>query len=130
VIAVDASSIAKVVLQEEGWERVPLSVDAATLDYSFVEVANAVWRAVLQGRVSVKGARRKVEALKLMANALAVFRAVDYLERGLEIALTERITVYDAAYIALAEDKSATLYTCDKEQYSAARKYVRTVYLG
>ena len=52
MIAVDASSIAKVVLQEEGWERVPLSVDAATLDYSFVEVANAVWRAVLQGRVS------------------------------------------------------------------------------
>jgi len=27
---------------------VPLSVDAATLDYSFVEVANAVWRAVPQ----------------------------------------------------------------------------------
>jgi predicted nucleic acid-binding protein len=130
VIVVDASSIAKVVLQEEGWERVPLSVDAATLDYSFVEVANAVWRAVLQGRVSAEGARRKVEALKLIASALVVFRAVDYLERGLEIALTERITVYDAAYIALAEDKSATLYTCDKEQYSAARKYVRTVYLG
>jgi hypothetical protein len=39
VIAVDASSIAKVVLQEEG-ARVPLSVDAATLDYSYVEVAN------------------------------------------------------------------------------------------
>jgi len=36
------------VLQEEGWERVPLSVDAATLDYSFVEVANAVWSAVPQ----------------------------------------------------------------------------------
>jgi predicted nucleic acid-binding protein len=52
VIAVDASSIAKIVLQEEGWERVPLAIDAATLDYSFVEVANAVWKAVLQGRVS------------------------------------------------------------------------------
>ena len=44
MIVVDASSIAKVVLQEEGWERVPLSVNAVTLDYSFVEVANAVWR--------------------------------------------------------------------------------------
>ena len=130
MIVVDASSIAKVVLQEEGWERVPLSVDAATLDYSFVEVANAVWRAVLQGRVSTEGARRKVEALKLIASALVAFRAVDYLERGLEIALTERITVYDAAYIALAEDKNTTLYTCDKDQYTAARKYVRAVYLG
>jgi predicted nucleic acid-binding protein len=129
VIVVDASSIAKVVLQEEGWERVPLSVDAATLDYSFVEVANAVWRAVLQGRVSAEGARRKAEALKLMASALVVFRAVDYLERGLERALAERITVYDAVYIALAEDKGAALYTCDKEQYSAAKKYVRAVYL-
>jgi len=129
VIVVDASSIAKVVLQEEGWERVPLSVDAATLDYSFVEAANAVWRAVLQGRVSAEGARRKVEALKLMASALVVFRAVDYLERGLEIALAERITVYDAVYIALAEDKGAALCTCDKEQYSAAKKYVRAVYL-
>jgi len=48
VIVVDASSIAEFVLQEEGWERVPLSVDAATLDYSFVEAANAVWRAVPQ----------------------------------------------------------------------------------
>ena len=48
MIVVDASSIAEFVLQEEGWERVPLSVDAATLDYSFVEAANAVWRAVPQ----------------------------------------------------------------------------------
>ncbi len=130
MIVVDASSIAKVVLQEEGWERVPLSIDAATLDYSFVEAANAVWKAVLQGRVSAEEARRKVEALRLIASALVVFRAADYLERGLEIALMEGITVYDAVYVALAEDKGATLYTCDKEQYSAARKYVRAVYLG
>ena len=130
MIVVDASSIAKVVLQEEGWERVPLSIDAATLDYSFVEAANAVWKAVLQGRVSAEEARRKVEALRLIASALVVFRATDYLERGLEIALIEGITVYDAVYVALAEDKGATLYTCDKEQYSAARKYVRAVYLG
>jgi|GEM_PF-6536250 predicted nucleic acid-binding protein len=61
---------------------------------------------------------------------LYYLRASDYLERGLEIALTERITVYDAAYIALAKDKGATLYTCEKGQYSAARKYVRAVYLG
>jgi predicted nucleic acid-binding protein len=127
VIVVDASSIAKVVLQEEGWERVPLSVDAATLDYSFVEVANAVWRAVLHGRVSAEGAGGKVGALKLMANALVVFRAVDYLERGLEIALAERITVYDAFYIALAGDKGGALYTCGKEQYTA-KKCVKAVY--
>jgi len=130
VIVVDASSIAKVVLQEEGWESVPLTIDTATLDISFAEVANAVWKAVLQGRVSVDGARRKIEALKMIADAIMVFKAVDYLERALEIALKERITVYDAVYIALAEDKSAVLHTCDREQYSAATKYVKAIYLG
>jgi len=130
VIVVDASSIAKVVLQEEGWENVPLTIDTATLDISFVEVANAVWKAVLQGRVSVDGARRKIEALKMMASAIVVFKAVDYLERALEMALKERITVYDAVYIVLAEDKSAVLYTCDRGQYSVATKYVKAVYVG
>ena len=130
MIVVDASSIAKVVLQEEGWESVPLTIDTATLDISFVEVANAVWKAVLQGRVSVDGARGKIEALKMIANAIVVFKAVDYLERALEMVLKERITVYDAVYIALAEDKSAVLYTCDREQYSVATKYVKAVYLG
>jgi predicted nucleic acid-binding protein len=48
-----------------------------------------------------------------------VFKVVDYLERALEMALKERITVYDAAYIALAEDKSTVLYTSDREQNSA-----------
>jgi len=130
VIVVDASSIAKVVLQEEGWESVPLTIDTATLDFSFVEVANAVWKAVLQGHVSVDGAKKKIEALKIIADAIMVFRAVDYLERALEMALKERITVYDAAYIALAEDKSTVLYTSDREQYSVARKYVKAVYVG
>lgn len=130
MIVVDASSIAKVVLQEEGWENVPLTIDTATLDISFVEVANAVWKAVLQGRVSVDGARRKIEALKMMASAIVVFKAVDYLERALEMALKERITVYDAVYIVLAEDKSAVLYTCDRGQYSVATKYVKAVYVG
>ena len=52
-------------LQEEGWESVPLTIDTATLDFSFVEVANAVWKAVLQGHVSVDGAKKKIEALKM-----------------------------------------------------------------
>ena len=85
---------------------------------------------MLQGHVSVDGAKKKIEALKIIADAIMVFRAVDYLERALEMALKERITVYDAAYIALAEDKSTVLYTSDREQYSVARKYVKAVYVG
>lgn len=37
MIVVDASSIAKVVLQGDGWESVPPAIDTAASDVSFVE---------------------------------------------------------------------------------------------
>lgn len=130
MIVVDASSLAKVVLLEEGWESVPLTTETATLDYSVVEVSSSVWRAVLRGRIGEEDAKRKIEALKMIAGALMIFKAEDYLERGFDIALKEKITVYDAMYIALAEDKGATLFTSDRRQYDAAKRYVRTILVG
>jgi len=130
VIVVDSSSLAKVVLLEEGWESVPLTTDTATLNYSVVEVLSSVWKAVLRERISEEDAKKKIEALKIMVGALTIFKAEDYLGRGFEIALKERITVYDAMYIALAEDKNATLFTSDRKQYDVARRYVRTIFVG
>jgi len=131
VIAVDTSSLAKVVLLEEEWESVPLTTDTATLDYySIVEVSSSVWKAVLQERIGEGDAKKKIEALKMLAGALTIFKAEDYLERGFEIALKEKITVYDAIYIALAEDKGATLFTSDRRQYNAAKRYARTIFVG
>jgi len=61
---------------------------------------------VLRGRIGEGDAKRKIEALKMIASALMIFKAEDYLKRGFDIALKEKITVYDAMYIALAEDKA------------------------
>jgi len=109
---------------------VPLTVDTATLDYSIVEVSSSVWKAVLQERIGEGDAKKKIEALKMLASVLTIFKAEDYLERGFEIALKEKITIYDAIYIALAEDKGATLFTSDRGQYDVARRYVRTIFVG
>lgn len=54
-----------------------------------------------------------------------LFEAENYLERGLEIALSEKITVYDALYIALTEELRAGFYTSDVKQFEAAKKYVK-----
>jgi len=113
-----------------GWESVPLTVDTGTLDYSIVEVSSSVWKAVLQERISEGDAKKKIEALKMLASALTIFKAEDYLERGFEIALKEKITIHDAIYIALAEDKGATLFTSDRKQYDVAKRYVRTIFVG
>ncbi len=47
MIVVDASTLAKVLLQEEGWEEVELTTKTATLDHALIEVLNAVWKAVI-----------------------------------------------------------------------------------
>jgi predicted nucleic acid-binding protein len=125
VIVIDASALAKVILQEEGWEAVPLTSKTATLDYALVEVLNAIWKAVVQGRLNEKDARERTEALKYLAGGLLLFEAKNYFERGLEIAFKEKVTVYDALYIALAEELKAELYTSDVKKFEAAQKHVR-----
>ena len=44
--------------------------------------------------------------------------------------LKEKITIYDAIYIALAEDKGTTFFTSDRRQYNAAKRYARTIFVG
>jgi len=122
---VDASSLAKVLLQEEGWEEVDLTDRTATLDHALIETLNAVWKAAIQGRLSEEDAMERVEALKLIGSGLLVFKAQDYFKRSIEIALAEKVTVYDAVYIALAEQLGAELQTSDAKQFLAAKKYVK-----
>jgi len=124
VIVIDASALAKVVLKEEGWESVPLTTKTATLDYALVEALNAIWKAVIQKRLDEGDAKERSEALKYFGKGLLLFKAKNYLGRGLEIALSEKITVYDALYIALAEELGAELCTSDTRQFEAAKKYV------
>lgn len=125
MIVIDASALAKVVLQEEGWESVPLTSKTATLDYALIEALNAIWKAVVQKRLDEEDAKERTEALKYFGKSLLLFEAKNYFERGLEIALSEKITVYDALYITLAEVLRAEFYTSDVRQFEAAKKYVK-----
>jgi len=42
VIVIDASSLAKIMLLEEGWDRIPLTIDPVALNYSIIEVSNSI----------------------------------------------------------------------------------------
>lgn len=44
---VDASALAKVLLQEEGWEEVDLTGETVTLDRALIEAPNTVWKATI-----------------------------------------------------------------------------------
>ena len=85
------------------------SLEAPSLLY--YEVANALR---YNPRFGIKEVASAVRALENLAIVIHEFKG-EVASRAVEIAYTYGITVYDAAYVALAMMRDATLYTANKE---------------
>jgi predicted nucleic acid-binding protein len=123
VIVIDASTLAKFILKEEGWEEVAEQLKAGTLSLDLVvkEVANAVWKRFRQGAVSREEAKSMLNALKeIQERAIKIEEELTYLDGAAEIAFDRDITIYDSLYIALAKEKGLKLLTADETQASVA----------
>jgi predicted nucleic acid-binding protein len=125
VIVIDASAIAKYVLREGHWEQVRdhLKPEPCSLDLALAEVANAIWKhQVIYGRISSREATLLFEALqKLGADVLVLESFEGYLRGATEIAVKEKLTIYDALYIVQAQ-KYGHFVTSDDLQRKIAVK--------
>ena len=84
-----------------------------------VEAANALWRRIRIGEVTVQEA---VERFSELANAPVASLAMEpYLDRALEIATDIGHPVYDCVYLALALHHDTHVVTADRRFASAAR---------
>ena len=86
-----------------------LDLEAPSLLY--YEVANALR---YNPRFGIEEVRSAVRALEDLAIIIYDFKG-ELASRAVELAYRFGITVYDAAYVALAAIRNATLYTADKE---------------
>ena len=123
MIVIDASTLAKFILKEEGWEEVAEQLKAGTLSLDLVvkEVANAVWKRFRQGAISREEAKSMLNALKeIQERAIKIEEELTYLDGAAEIAFDRDITIYDSLYIALAKEKGLKLLTADETQASVA----------
>lgn len=133
VIVIDASSLARYVLLEPGWEKIEEFIrgnDLTSLEYALIEVSNALWKHhVLYSRIDREEFERRSQALDLMRSVLFLENPLEYLPQAREIACEGRITVYDALYIAQAL-KYGKLATSDEKQGKTAEKLgVEVTYL-
>lgn len=123
---IDSSAIAKFLLKEEGWWKVKevLIEKPYTLNIAVKEVANAIWRRVtLLGDISIEKALMLLDNLLELKNALLIVEPQDpYLNQALRIAIENKITIYDALFIAQAIAKQAILTSSDEEQCRIAEK--------
>lgn len=124
MIAVDASSLAKYILREENWERVRdnLADEPFSIDLALVEVSNALWKHhTIYGKISLEDTLLMFNALE-KAQEILVFEPLEtYLRPAQKISIEEKISVYDALYIAEAQ-KYGKLLTSDKKQREIAQK--------
>ncbi len=124
MIVIDASSLSAYILREEGSEKIAQRLREATSSVELVakETANAIVMAERKKRMSKSQADAALSALRmLVGGAIKIQEQQELLPSSFEISRSEKITVYDAIYIALAKNLGARLLTRDDTQAKVAK---------
>jgi predicted nucleic acid-binding protein len=124
-IVVDSSVMAKWVLPEvDSSQAHALIIEAArtgdrliVLDLAYAEITNAVWKQHYRGLATLDEARLLLD--KLIACPVHVEPAHRLLRPALEIAAKSRRSVYDALFVALAQDLGVVGVTADEPLHTA-----------
>lgn len=91
------------------------SCDLTSLDFSILEVANALQRSKGFTAAEIKRCCDELYALDLDLVALLP----DLIHATVDLAAKWNVTVYDAAYVALAQELGARLVTADRPLHTA-----------
>jgi len=98
-----------------------------TVDLSFYELGNTVWKQVhLYRTLKMEEASLALDALISVFRKMKRVTEVDAL-KVLEVAEKEGLTYYDAAYLQAAVEKGMTLVTDDARLKEVGGKYVKAV---
>ena len=92
------------------------------------EVANSLWKAVRQGRITQKDA---CEALETLDNLNVGFHELNWsdISKVLNIAIKTNLNVYDAAYLYVSEKMRAQVITADDTMYQKGKGQFQVLHL-
>ncbi len=117
-IVVDSSVVTALVTPEQysDWASKKLSAydDFHALDLNYYEVANAI-KYKKSDRFDAKDAAKAFMQAAEMLDLCAVHNFSEVIKNAIAIAMELNITVYDAAFLSLAEKLDAQLLTLDQK---------------
>ncbi|MCI0360481.1 MAG: type II toxin-antitoxin system VapC family toxin [Planctomycetaceae bacterium] len=124
---VDSSVVAKWILPEaDSAQAQQLITDIAAVgeklivfDLVFPEVANAIWKRHRQGQITLSEAESFIAALN--GAPVHVRAASGLLDPAFQIAARYDRAIYDALFVALAQDLSLPGVTADEPLYNVVR---------
>ena len=137
MIVIDSSALSKLLMKEEGWEKVipylnpdlkPHAIDLLT-----IETVNAVWKYMRKYRAITKEQALELYKymMKLVKEEVIILESSQkYLEAALEISINHDIPIYDSLFLAQARSIGAKIVTSDKKQKAVAKEIgLETIYL-
>jgi len=124
-VILDSSVIAAIFFKEESSEkaeRAAANYQLITVDLAIAEVANVAWKRVVffnePKAVALKALRGSIN---LIIGACEVISTHKLLEDAFEIAIVDRITIYDSLFIAASEREKVPLLTTDGKLYEKVK---------
>jgi predicted nucleic acid-binding protein len=97
-------------------------------DLFWLEVANALWKAVWKQKIDSEVAARSLQVVRDLN--IPTISSVDLVPRALRLAVEHRRTVYDSIYVALALHAKANLITADERLANALAAHLPVRWLG
>jgi predicted nucleic acid-binding protein len=97
------------------------------LDLMFVEVANVIWKKRRQDAITLADANQFVS--KLLALSVQIHRANALLPSAFEIAAKYDRSVYDALFVALAQELQLPGVTADEKLWQAVKNDFPNIHL-
>ncbi|MBA7555897.1 hypothetical protein ES705_48589 [subsurface metagenome] len=124
-VILDSSVIAAIFFKEassDRAERVAANYELITVDLAIAEVANVAWKRVMffneSKEVVLKALRRGID---FIVGACEVITSRELIEDAFEIAIADKITIYDSLFIAASEGKKIPLLTTDGKLYEKVK---------
>jgi len=121
----DSSVIAAIFFKEdasERAERVAENYKLITVDLAIAEVANVAWKRVVffneSKEIALKALRRGID---FISGACEVISSQELIEDAFEIAIADKITIYDSLFIAASEREKVPLLTTDGKLYEKVK---------
>lgn len=120
---IDSSSLSKFLNREDGWELVNEELEAGciAIELALKEAGNSLWKRVQIGEISGNTAS-KLYSTFLEHLPLKLAEQSELYNDAMKLAISNRITLYDALFIQLARKLSLPLVTSDREQVDVCKK--------